>query len=122
MMTRRYKPQSRVRSERLFGEIVKKGKFLRAASFNMWVLRQPNEEAGPSKFGVIVSKKTDKKATARNLWRRRFKEVFRNHQNEILQTTYIVVQAKRNREAPAYSEIEASFLELLKKNKLLKIS
>ena len=82
-----------------------KGKILR-----VWVL------AGPAKpqLGLIVSRKAEARASARNLWKRRVREAFRRNQDKI-KPAVILVQALKVPKIPAYAEIETELIALLKK-------
>ena len=85
----------------------------------MWALIE-TQELRP-RIGIIVSKKTNKSAVARNLWKRRIREAFRKNQSVIKPGVSVLVQSrKRECSAPAYKEIELDIMELLTKTKAVK--
>ena len=76
----------------------------------MWAL--PDPEGGAARLGIIVSKRVDKRAVRRNLWKRRIREIFRKRQREWAAGTLIVVQARALPQVPESSALEEDFIKL----------
>ncbi|MFH1208532.1 MAG: ribonuclease P protein component, partial [Candidatus Omnitrophota bacterium] len=74
----------RVRRQTTFKDLVENGQFARGEFFYLWVGKRDDKERAPltkkPSLGVVVSRKTDPTAAGRNLWKRRVREIFREHQ------------------------------------------
>jgi ribonuclease P protein component len=69
----------------------------------------PNELVG-TRIGITVTKKVGG-AVLRNRIKRRFREIFRHHRQELLPPMDVVVNAHYGIEAVAYAELEREFVE-----------
>ena len=90
----------------------------------MWVYEEKADAtkgqlSGP-KLGVIVSKKTDTRATKRNLWKRRIKEAFRRLQSTVKPGAAVLIQTKSRDGVASYEEIKTEIEKLLFKAKVQK--
>ncbi len=107
------RPNQRLREKSFFQIIFKKGKFLKGHLLNLWVCEASEFaqglESDPPRLGLIVSRKTDLKATRRNLWKRRIREAFRRQQNQMRRGIVILVQSKKQKVMPSY---QAIFMEI----------
>jgi ribonuclease P protein component len=123
-MTQSLSRDQRIRKRRVFDTLFKKGRFFRGKFLRAWILKNPEgakqREIKPQ-MGVIVSRKTDLRATKRNLWKRRIREAFRKNQAKIKNNMAILIQATRNPLAiPSIEMIQTELLELLEKAGCLK--
>ncbi len=114
-----FRSEQRIKTQGSFQKIFNQGNFSKGRYVNLWVLFGPAEQK-PS-IGIIVSKKTHKRAAARNLWKRRIREAFRRKQSYFKNGTQALVQSKkRDCLAPAYREIELDMMELFSKTNAVK--
>lgn len=74
---------------------------------------------GYNRLGVTVGSKVGK-AVRRNLVRRRIKEAYRIHQNEVASGYDIVVVARVRAASTPYTQLESSLLQLLDKLGILR--
>ncbi len=120
-------PQQRIRKQYFFKLITSSGTFARGRYINLWdytgsEVWNRGEKKNRPKLGVIVSKKTDKHATKRNLWKRRIREAFRLNQKVIKPGHSIIIQAKRIATVPTFVNIEKDLLTLLSEVKAKRVS
>ena len=103
---------------------MQKGRFARGRFFYVWVAARKDLEEDPTSeqatIGIVVNRKTQARATARNTLKRRVREIFRKRQNEIKSGTAILVKAKEGSEMPSLNEAEEEMLSLFSKTKALK--
>src|SRR5258706_1949907 len=71
-----------------------------------------------SRLGIVTSAKIGP-AVKRNGVRRRFREIFRKHQHELLQPVDLVLVARNSSANKDYHELEKDFLTTLRKAGLL---
>ncbi len=109
-MSLRLGPKQRLKKSGQFQQAVKKGRFLKGRLLNFWTL--PNPEGGPACLGMIVSKRVDKRAVGRNLWKRRVREIFRKRQQEWAPGCILVVQARALKQIPETRALEEDFVRL----------
>lgn len=72
-----------------------------------------------SRLGVVVSRKVGN-AVARSRTRRRVREAFRLHQNELLQPVDLVLVARPSIATREFAEVERDFLSALRKAGVMK--
>lgn len=91
---------------------------LSSASSPYFLLKYKREN-GLSKFGFIVSKKIDKRATVRNEVKRKLKKVVRENLDNIVDGTFLLIAKEKSidEEKDKLSEV---FRDILKKENLLK--
>ena len=115
----RFDREQRIKKDTAFQKVFTRGDFAKGLFLNLWVLIEPQESR--PRIGIIVSKKTNKSAAARNLWKRRIREAFRKNQSDVKPGASVLVQSrKRESKAPSYQEIESDMMELLVKTKAVK--
>jgi ribonuclease P protein component len=115
----RFHSEQRIKTPGTFQKVFKRGVFVKGRLVNLWMLFDP--AILRPRIGIVVSKKTHKRAVVRNLWKRRIREAFRRNQNFIKEGTQVLVQSKkRDCLAPDYREIETEMMELLLKTKAVK--
>lgn len=73
---------------------------------------------GPSKFGFIASKKVGN-SVIRNRAKRLMREVIRLHLLEIKENTQVICIARSSIKGVSYSQVENTFLQTLKKAKVI---
>jgi ribonuclease P protein component len=71
------------------------------------------------RLGVVTSKKVSNRSVDRNLARRRLREIFRLHRDELSGPFDIVISARRNVLFASYEEVEREFLRLAGKAGIL---
>ena len=110
-------PQQRLRHQRVFEIIFKHGSLVKGRLLNVWVYQGPEIFQEPSdarpKLGVIVSRKTDLRATRRNRWKRMIREAFRRQQSAIKRGVAVLIQSKKQPQIPAYKAIEEELKKIL---------
>ena len=111
-MNQRLRPAQRIRKKQEFQNLFKKGKFARGKLLNLWVARDAARTA-PA-IGITVSRKTDSRATGRNLWKRRIREAFRRTQNRLKENLSFLFQSRLQEKTPAYAEILEDMENLFK--------
>ncbi len=75
---------------------------------------------GSCKFGFVTSKKAAKKAVTRNLLRRRFRQIVREHGDHLLPNQMVVVIARYRAKDASYAELEKDWLKVVKRLKIWK--
>ena len=75
-------------------------------------------EAGPSRAGVVTSRRLGS-AVARNRVRRRLREIVRRHQHEVREDFWIVVIANNGAARATYQALQDEWLLLLKRASIL---
>ncbi|MFH1800621.1 MAG: ribonuclease P protein component [Candidatus Omnitrophota bacterium] len=109
----------RIRRQTTFKHLTEKGQFARGEYFYLWVGKQGEKgQAGPKKrpvIGIIVSRQTEPTATGRNLWKRRVREIFREHQAQLHPEAICLVKMRRVRIKPPFSVLAKDLVSLFKK-------
>ncbi len=108
MMTASLRPDQRIRKRKDFDDLMKKGRRAKGLFLELRVLDR--ESAGRPMIAVMVSKKVNLRATARNLWKRRIREAFRKNQGSLKPGTLVLFRAAGKGAAPTYGEIEKEML------------
>jgi len=65
--------------------------------------------------GIVVSRKTDPTAVGRNLWKRRVREIFREHQARLFPEVICLVKVRHVQKKPSFSAAEEDLVKLFKK-------
>ena len=97
----------------MFERLYHEGAFHRGMYFNLWVLREEGAAAKEPRVGIVVSRKVSGRATERNLWKRRMREIFRQMKHNIVPGTALLIQAKRKDKVPEYEEIRRDFEKVM---------
>lgn len=66
-------------------------------------------------LGVVVNCKIDPTAVGRNLWKRRAREIFREHQAQLRPEAVCLVKVRGTSQKPSFSAIEKDLVTLFKK-------
>jgi ribonuclease P protein component len=121
-MSLRLRPVQRVRKPQQFETVIQKGKFIKGVFLNLWTYRDAGKSAGNEAplLGVMVGRKTDKRAPKRNLWKRRIREAFRRNQTLMKEDLTVIIQSRICPGVPTYQEIESEMKWLLQKTGGLK--
>jgi len=96
----------------LFGEAFAQKKSFVGRFMVIW-LRTGQDAA--LRLGVVTSKKVSNRAVDRNLVRRRLREIFRQHREQLSGPFDLVIIGRRNVLSASYEEVEAEFLKLVEK-------
>ncbi|MBI3312775.1 MAG: ribonuclease P protein component [Candidatus Omnitrophica bacterium] len=121
-MNERLLSSQRIAKPKAFEMIFKKGNRIQGRLLNVWVYRSRESQSlvqGRPKLAIMVSRKAFAKAVQRNLWKRRFREIFRTHQNRLLRGVSLIVQAKRQNGVPGYEALHEEVESLFEKAKIL---
>lgn len=102
--------------KKLFGEILKKGKNYNSDLISLKIA--PCAGSNPL-FGFVVSKKTAKKAVARNKLKRRGRHIAKKHLASFKKGAANIIFFKKGSETLKFSDLEEKMLELFKKARLL---
>jgi ribonuclease P protein component len=105
----------RIRKRGEFQTFFERGRFVRGRLVHLWTLTEESSGRGP-RLGLIVSRKTHRNAAARNLWKRRIREIFRKNQRNIKKETVVLIQSRRSGPAPDSGALEEEIKGLLKQN------
>lgn len=100
----------------LFREILKKGKNYNS---DLISLKTAPRAGGNPLFGFVVSKKTAKKAVARNKLKRRGRYVAKKHLASFKKGAVNIIFFKKGSETLKFSELEEKMLELFRRAKIL---
>jgi len=109
----------RLRTMKNFKIISRQGRFFKGKLLNLWFLGIENfenlaGETGPM-LGIVVNRKVEARATRRNLWKRRIREIFRRYQGKISPEIVMLIQvAKRTTlltDIPSYEMLEKDMRE-----------
>ena len=116
---KRLRPDQRIRKQEIFKHLTEKGTFVRGELFYVWadkqnVAGQASARARPI-LGIIVSRRTDARATRRNALKRRIREIFRKHQYALKENTIFLVKAKESRKEASFETMEKDLVMLLTK-------
>lgn|SRR3989344_3998479 len=106
----------RVRQQRDFDNVYKRGRAVSGPLFNLRFA--PNRQTH-SRLAFVISKKTEKLATRRNLAKRRLRSMFKEALNNIKPGVDIVVLIKRNAVGAEYSQLRLEVDRMLSKAKLI---
>lgn len=100
-----------------FRRVRRVGKAYHRPFFVLTVARHPpkvgDEKAEPSRFGFVISKKFDKRATVRNRTKRLLREAIRNHLEEIPAGFDIVFFVRPAIKGKTYERISAEVDKVL---------
>lgn len=105
-----------LKENHLFRRLYQKGKT--AADGRLALYVRPNGRTG-NRLGFTVSTKLGH-AVVRNRTRRRLREIYRLHENELIMGRDIVIVARVRAASSSYAQLEKSFLKLTEKLELLK--
>lgn len=112
-----FRPEQRLRDERMFKFVFDHGEFSKGKISQAWVFKDREKKIpgrGP-KLGAVVGKKTHLRANVRNLWKRRMREAFRLEQKRILPETVLLWQARQAAEVPSLEMFRKELEALLGK-------
>jgi ribonuclease P protein component len=109
----------RIRRQTTFKHLVEKGKFARGEFFYLWVGKQDVKKRTVLKkkpmVGIAVSRKTDPTAVGRNVWKRRVREIFREHQAKLRPEAVCLVKVRHTQKKPSFSAAKEDLVNLFKK-------
>lgn len=111
----------RLRKDRQIRFVLEHGTFFRGQHVLLRVIpadqvQPPLEGQGPF-LAVVISRKKEKKAVARNRMKRQLREIFRLRKSEIKAATAYVLIARQVDKKTTYAELEQDFLKLVEKSK-----
>ena len=102
--------------DKFFGANFKKAKGFSASS-NCLILKSLNNDLKISRFAFVISTKIDKRATKRNLVKRRLREIIRLNLKNMKSGYDILIIAKKGIVEKSYQELEKELSYLLKRIK-----
>jgi ribonuclease P protein component len=107
------KKENRLSSNFEFNVTRKYGKYYKGKYFHIYFLKPKNYE-GPTKVGVVVSTKFDKRAVVRNRIKRIFRDIIRKNFDSISKEgLWVVVHPKTTCTNARYEEISSEFNKIL---------
>ena len=121
-MTTKAGAKLRLRKDRQIRFVLDKGRLFRGQHVLLRAL--PSDEIKPLLDGkgpflaVVISRKKEKKAVARNRMKRQLREVFRQNQAEIPDATAYVLIARHVDKKISYRELKQDFLNLIERSKV----
>ncbi len=117
-MDQRLRPEQRIRDRRDFQFLFKNGRFAKGSYLNLWVHEEPALKE--PRLGMVVSRKTEARATRRNLWKRRIREAFRRQQEGLKKVSIMIQSRPQAAGVPSYSMIFAEMAKLFDRTSSLK--
>ncbi|RMG41054.1 MAG: ribonuclease P protein component [Candidatus Dadabacteria bacterium] len=109
----------RIKKKKDFARVEKEGRKLYSRHFLVAVLPNRLEY---SRLGLVVTRKVNKRASARNLLKRRLRELFRLERHQLADNFDIVIVARQNADQCNFADIKREILGALYHNNLLKSS
>jgi len=107
------KKENRLSSNFEFNVTRKYGKYYKGKYFHIYFLKPKNYE-GPTKVGVVVSTKFDKRAVVRNRIKRIFRDIIRkNFESVSDKGLWVVIHPKTACTNVEYEEISSEFNKIL---------
>ncbi len=111
-----YPASVRIKKREDFVGIQEKGS--KVSAKNLLLIYQQSQTAS-SRFGVVVTKRLDPLATARNKIRRKIREVLRLNRCRLLGNFDILIIARRGIHECSFQEIEKQILDSLRRAKCI---
>ncbi len=108
--------KNRLRQQKDFDNVYKRGRAVHGPLFN---LRFVANSLDLNRYGIVVSKKTEKLATRRNNVKRRVRAAVRDSIGQIANGRDIVILVKKAALASKPDELKREIYSMLKKAKLL---
>ena len=118
-MNHSLRPNQRIRGEKNFQLLFKKGKFERGPLLNLWVFSEKAAKTEKPKLGIIITRKVEPLAVKRNLLRRRIREIFRRSQERIKPGISVPIQVRSLQETPSFETIRLELDQLLARTRSL---
>ncbi|MFH0985675.1 MAG: ribonuclease P protein component [Candidatus Omnitrophota bacterium] len=116
---KRLGPGQRIRRQATFKRLVEQGQFVRGELCYLWVEKKEcREKPDPREkpmVGIVVSRKTDPTAVGRNRWKRRVREIFREHQSQLHPWAKCLVKVRHTQKKPSFLDVEEELVKLFKK-------
>ncbi len=119
MLKRLHRITKKTDFDKFFGSEFKKAKGYSASS-NHLILKSLKNDLDISRFAFVISTKIDKRATKRNLVKRRLREIFRLNLNKFKQGYDILIITKKGIVDLSFNDLEKEVDSLLKKIKFYK--
>lgn len=104
--------QNRLTSNFEYNITKKYGKYAQGRFFHVYALKPRNYE-GPARVGIVVSNKSNKRATARNRIKRVFREALQTNFGKIPSGYWVVIYPKVTSLEKGYEEISADITKNL---------
>ena len=104
--------KNRLCAQKDYDLVYKKGQTYFSPFFNVRVMASPS---APTRFGIVTAISISKKATVRNLVKRRIRAVFTTNLAKIKDNLSITIHTKPACTLLNYQDLEAELLFLLKK-------
>lgn len=80
--------------------------------FNL-VFASPHNYQGPSKFGIVISKKSVASAVLRNTLKRKYREIIRSKLSDLNAGIWVVIYPKSRSIEVSYEELNSSLTKVL---------
>ncbi len=108
-----------LKKQNRLARVNKKGqsKFLVSPNFNIRISENKEKE---TRFGIVVSKKTSKKAVLRNKTKRIIREIIRTNLSDIIKEKDIIIVSKKTLNQKLRKEAEQDLLSVFKKAGIIK--
>jgi ribonuclease P protein component len=110
----KFRKQEKLKSEKLIKELFDKGSSFYCFPFKVLVMRNPDETGNFHQVLISVSKKNFKKATDRNLIKRRVRESYRLNKNLLPQEPLLAIAYIYSaKEILTFAQIQERFVKSL---------
>jgi ribonuclease P protein component len=113
----RFRAESHLRRPVDFSTVRNQGRRYHCGGFVLWAFRQARDAEVsvplpelPARAGFVASRSAVGNAVARNLAKRRMREIFRHHQERVPAGMDLVFVARRSLNGLEYAEIERKFV------------
>jgi len=116
MKANSYPANIRIKKRSEFVHLQEQGKKLH--NRNILVIFEPTS-LPESRFGIVVTRKINQRATARNRIKRRIREILRLNRSRLRSSFDILIIARRGIESCTYKEIEEQILGSLRRERCI---
>ena len=118
----RFYRQQHIRTQADFSAVRRKGRRIEGSAFRFCTLRTDSDEGfNGIRLGIVASRRVGN-AVARNLLKRRIREIFRLNQEKLVRGVDVVVVLRAAASRLEYGKLEQHFLRAAERARILRVS